>query len=112
MVQVKNEGPVAGDEVIQLYLRHVQASVVTPRWELQAFKRLTLAPGEKQEVEFTLRPRQMAVVDETGAFRLEPGEIRLYVGGRQPDARSYALAGTEVLETGLILSGETLILEN
>ena len=54
----------------------------------------------------------MAVVDETGAFRLEPGEIRLYVGGRQPDARSYALAGTEVLETGLILSGETLILEN
>ncbi|HHU51278.1 MAG TPA: glycoside hydrolase family 3 protein [Firmicutes bacterium] len=112
LVQVKNEGPVAGDEVIQLYLRHVQASVVTPRWELQAFKRLTLAPGEKQEVEFTLRPRQMAVVDETGAFRLEPGEIRLYVGGRQPDARSYALAGTEVLETGLILSGETLILEN
>ena len=32
LVQVKNEGPVAGDEVIQLYLRHVQASVVTPRW--------------------------------------------------------------------------------
>lgn len=110
-VQVENEGSVAGDEVIQLYLRHMQASVVTPRWELQAFKRLTLAPGEKQEVEFTLRPRQMAVVDETGAFRLEPGEIRLYVGGRQPDTRSYALAGTEVLETGLILSGETLILE-
>jgi len=110
-VQVENEGSVAGDEVIQLYLRHMQASVVTPRWELQAFKRLTLAPGEKQEVEFTLRPRQMAVVDETGAFRLEPGEIRLYVGGRQPDTRSYALTGTEVLETGLILSGETLILE-
>lgn len=111
-VQVGNDGPVAGDEVIQLYLRHVKASVVTPKWELQAFKRVALAPGEKQEVEFTMRPRQLAIVDEAGAFRLEPGEIRLYVGGRQPDARSYALAGTEVLETGLILSGRTLILED
>lgn len=111
-VQVRNEGQVAGDEVVQLYLKHVQASVDTPNWELQGFQRLSLLPGEKREVEFILRPRQLAVVDETGAFRLEPGEIRLYVGGRQPDAKSRSLTGTEVLEADLVLSGQVLILEN
>lgn len=104
-VEVENTGPVAGDEVAQLYLKHLDAKVVTPNYELQSFKRLSLAPGEKQTVAFILHPRQLAVVDETGTFRLEPGTIRLYVGGRQPDPRSRALTGTEVLEATLVLSG-------
>ncbi|NLW60692.1 MAG: glycoside hydrolase family 3 protein [Firmicutes bacterium] len=104
-VEVENTGPVAGDEVAQLYLKHLDAKVVTPNYELQGFKRLSLAPGEKQTVAFILHPRQLAVVDETGTFRLEPGTIRLYVGGRQPDPRSRALTGTEVLEATLVLSG-------
>ncbi|NLC53347.1 MAG: glycoside hydrolase family 3 protein, partial [Firmicutes bacterium] len=106
-VQVENTGPVAGDEVVQLYVQHVDAAVTVPNWELQGFKRLCIAPGEKQTVEFILRPRQLAVVDETGTFRLEPGTIRLFVGGQQPDARSRALTGTEVLEATLVLSGPT-----
>nr|WP_231133152.1 glycoside hydrolase family 3 C-terminal domain-containing protein [Capillibacterium thermochitinicola] len=104
-VEVENTGPVAGDEVVQLYLKHLDATVVTPNFELQGFKRLSLAPGAKQTVEFVLQPRQLAVVDETGTFRLEPGTVRIYVGGRQPDARSRALAGTEVLEATIVLSG-------
>ncbi|HHW12303.1 MAG TPA: glycoside hydrolase family 3 protein, partial [Firmicutes bacterium] len=85
--------------------KHLDATVVTPNFELQGFKRLSLAPGAKQTVEFVLQPRQLAVVDETGTFRLEPGTVRIYVGGRQPDARSRALAGTEVLEATIVLSG-------
>ena len=110
-VQVENIGPVAGDEVVQLYLRHVGASVETPNWELQGFKRVALAPGEKQAVEFILQPRQLAVVDERGAFRLEAGEIRLSMGGQQPDAKSRSLTGAKVLETNLVLSGPALFLE-
>src|SRR5690606_23433224 len=106
-VEVENTGPVAGDEVVQLYLKHIEAVVDTPIWELQGFKRLSLAPGEKQTVEFILQPRQLAVVDETGTFRLEPGKIQIYVGGRQPDARSYALTRTPVLEATLELFGPT-----
>jgi beta-glucosidase len=111
-VQVKNVGPVAGDEVVQLYRQHVEASVKTPNWELQGFKRVALAPGEKQVVEFTLRPRQLAIVDEQGAFCLEPGEIRLFMGGQQPDVKSRSLTGTEVMETALFLSGSVLKLED
>ena len=87
-VEVENTGPVAGDEVVQLYLKHIEAVVDTPIWELQGFKRLSLAPGEKQTVEFILQPRQLAVVDETGTFRLEPGKIQIYVGdgNRMPEA--------------------------
>jgi beta-glucosidase len=84
-VEVENTGRRAGDEVVQLYLQDVAASYPVPRLQLAGFKRLKLAPGERQKLAFTLTPEQMALVDDHGKWVVEPGEFRLWAGGRQPD---------------------------
>ena len=96
-VTVKNVGELAGDEVVQLYLTDLEASVPVPRWRLEGFRRIHLRPGEEQVVEFTLTPRQLALIDEAGAAVLEPGTFQVSVGGQQPDARSAELTGRSVL---------------
>ena len=48
-------------------------------------------------MEFTLTPRQLALIDEAGAAVLEPGTFQVSVGGQQPDARSAELTGRSVL---------------
>src|SRR5690606_30056653 len=60
-VTVRNTGRIAGDEVVQLYVRDPVASVARPVKELRGFKRITLAPGEASRVEFTLSARQLAL---------------------------------------------------
>ena len=96
-VEVRNAGAVAGDEVVQVYLSDLEASVRVARWKLVGFARVPLAPGEAKSVPFTIGARSMAVVDGRGRHVVEPGRFRLHVGGRQPDARSAALAGTPVV---------------
>jgi beta-glucosidase len=83
-VTVQNVGKRAGDEVVQLYLRDVQASWPTPRLGLQGFKRLHLQPGERQTVSFTLKQEQMVVIDDWGRKIVEPGDFEVSVGGGQP----------------------------
>src|SRR5918911_2939694 len=55
-VDVKNVGQRAGDEVVQLYIRDVAASVTRPVKELKGFRRISLRPGESKTVTFTLGP--------------------------------------------------------
>jgi beta-glucosidase len=92
---VANTGPVAGDEVPQLYLADLEASVVVPLCSLVGFKRLHLQPGEQQEVKFTILPEQMALVDDSGKSILEPGKFRLVAGGCSPSARGLALGAPQ-----------------
>ena len=82
---VENIGERAGEEVVQLYLRDVAASVRVPRHQLVGFARVDLAPGQAQEVTFEIEPRQMAVVLEDGRRVIEPGDFEIFVGGGQPD---------------------------
>ncbi len=84
-VEVENSGQHLGDEVVQLYLKDVEASLPVPLLQLQGFTRIRLAPGEKQTVEFTLTAEQMSFADEDGEWVLEPGEFKVWVGGQQPD---------------------------
>jgi len=94
-VEVKNTGKLAGDEVVQLYLRDVQASVPVPRLHLEGFRRLRLKPGQKTTVTFTLRPDQLACYDDNGRPFIEPGGFEISVGGGQPgDPHSAALTTT------------------
>ncbi len=83
-VEVENNGQRAGDEVVQLYVRDVAASVPVPVRQLQGFERLHLAPGEKKTVAFTLTPGQMSLIDDSGRRVVEPGEFEAAVGGGQP----------------------------
>jgi beta-glucosidase len=98
-VEVQNLGTRAGDEVVQLYLTDVLASQPVPIRSLVGFTRISLSPGEKKVVQFTLTPRQMAFVNEAGFPALEPGDFRLAVGGKQPGFAGSTDAGTtEVLQ--------------
>ena len=84
-VEVENTGQCPGDEVVQLYLKDVEASLPVPRLQLQGFTRIHLAPGEKQTIPFNLTARQMSFADESGKWVLEPGGFKVWVGGQQPD---------------------------
>ena len=76
---VKNTGKVRGDEVIQVYVRDCQASVVRPLKELKAFARVTLAPGESREVVLSLPMSSFALWNMDMDFRVEPGRFELYL---------------------------------
>lgn len=83
-VRVTNSGKVAGDEVVQLYVKDLQASVPVPSVSLQGFRRVRLAPGESQTVAFTLSPRHLALIDESGRRLVEAGDFEISLGGGVP----------------------------
>ncbi|HTJ12202.1 MAG TPA: glycoside hydrolase family 3 C-terminal domain-containing protein [Dinghuibacter sp.] len=106
---VTNTGHRAGDEVVQLYVTDMYASVKTRVMELKDFDRIALAPGASQEVSFTLTPYQLSLLDDQMDRVVEPGAFRIEVGGRSPSFKAgdriknsvgYADA-TEGLVTGL-----------
>lgn len=92
--KVKNIGSFESDEVAELYLKDIEASVRVPRWQLTGIHRVHLKPQEEAEICFTITPRQMALIDEEGKCMLEPGKFEIFVGGSQPDSRSLYLTGT------------------
>jgi beta-glucosidase len=79
-LDVTNTGDRTGDEVVQLYIRHLDAAVPRPIKELKGFKRITLQPGERKTVAFTLRSHQLGFYDETMQFVVEPGMVEVMVG--------------------------------
>jgi beta-glucosidase len=90
---VTNVGKVASDEVVQLYVKDLEASVVVPHHNLRGFRRLHLGAGQSERVTFDLAARDFMLVDDTGRRVLEPGRFRISVGGSQPDERSAELLG-------------------
>ncbi len=104
-VQVTNTGKRAGDEVVQLYLgAHGKA----PLRQLVGFKRVYLRPGESDTVNFTIAPRQMAVIDEDENWVVSPGRIEVLAGGRSP-----AVEGQDpsVRSAMLTLTGKAVVVE-
>jgi beta-glucosidase len=79
-VDIENTGKYAGDEVVQLYIRHLAASVTRPVRELRGFQRISLKSGEKRRVEFTLGPEQLSFYNRGMRFVVEPGNVRVFVG--------------------------------
>jgi beta-glucosidase len=79
-VEVENTGARPGDEVVQLYIHQLTASVTRPVKELKGFQRVTLRPGESRRVEFTLRPRELGFYNSAMQFAVEPGTINVMVG--------------------------------
>jgi beta-glucosidase len=79
-VDVENIGERIGDEVIQLYIRDVVASVARPVKELAGFQRLTLRPGEKKTAHFDLGPKHLGLYNRRVQFVVEPGEFQVTAG--------------------------------
>jgi beta-glucosidase len=99
-VDVRNIGDRAGDEVVQMYVTDVAATVPTPIRSLAGIKRIFLKPGEKQTVSFTLGAERMTVIDDKGKRVVEPGEFTVSVGGKQPGFTGRADANTTGIVTG------------
>jgi beta-glucosidase len=79
---VQNTGNLTGDEVVQLYLTDVNSSVEMPIKQLKGFKRVTLQPGEIQNVEFILTPEEFYYYDDGwSSFQIESGDFNVRVGG-------------------------------
>jgi beta-glucosidase len=106
-VEVINDGPRGGHEVVQVYLTDLVASVRVPLRQLVGFARVYLEPGQTRSISFTIEARQMSLIDEEGRRILEPGRFRFCVGGRQPDRRSEWLAGTTVLCAEFDVTGKS-----
>jgi beta-glucosidase len=104
-VLVTNCGPRESDEVVQLYVRDLEASVKVAHHELRGVRRLRLAPGAARRVTFGLDAPALSLIDDAGRRRLEPGAFDIFVGGSQPDARSVALLGSAPLRESLTLTG-------
>jgi beta-glucosidase len=82
-----NTGPVAGAEVVQLYLRDPVASLVRPLEELKGFERVSLKPGEQRTVSFTIDRETLAFYNEKLKWTAEPGRFELMVGSAADDIR-------------------------
>jgi beta-glucosidase len=87
-VDVRNSGPKPGDEVVQLYVHDVEASVKRPAKELRGFERINLKPGERKTVTFSLPAEKLAFYDvRKHLFTAEAGKFDVLVGASSDDIR-------------------------
>jgi beta-glucosidase len=97
-VKVTNSGKVKSDEVVQLYVSYLMASVDVPNFQLANMKRITLEPGESTEVSFQLIPKAFEIVKNDGSRVIESGDFKIFVGGSSPMKRSFELGAPKMSE--------------
>ena len=93
--KIQNSGEKAGDEVVQLYIKDLFASVARPIIELKGFQRIHLAPGESKNVSFQITPELLTMLDIDLNRIVEPGDFRIMIGASSKDIR---LRGTITVE--------------
>ena len=90
-VTVTNTGSRDADEVVQLYIRDLQASISRPVKELKGFQRIHLKAGESREVTFTVTRRELSFYDAEGREIIEPGEFHIMTGPNSRDVSQAVL---------------------
>jgi len=90
-VDVTNTGSREGDEVTEFYIHQRVASITQPVMQLRGFRRVTLKPGEKKTVEFTVTPDTLAMLNVDMHRVVEPGVFDLMVGPSSDQTSSVAL---------------------
>ena len=96
-VKVKNKGKMAGKEIIQLYVRDTESTVIRPEKELKGFEKIELQPGEEKEVNFTLGKRAFAYYNtELKDWHVESGDFEIMVG---PSSAELPLKATVKLKS-------------
>ncbi len=87
-IDIKNTGSREGDEVVQLYVQDEYCTVVRPLKELKRFKRISLKPGEKKIITFTLGKDAFSFYDaKAKEWIVEPGDFNIMVGSSSADIR-------------------------
>ena len=95
--EITNTGDYDGDEVVQLYIKDLYASVARPIMELKGFCRIHIKKGETKEVQFEINPDLLSMLDEKMNRVVEPGAFRIMIGSSSNDIR---------------LRGELIVVEN
>jgi beta-glucosidase len=108
-VKVKNEGKMDGDEVAELYIKHIKAPVPVPIHELKGFKRIHLKKGEEKEIEFNLTPFNISVISDDNKRVVVPGDIEIFAGGSQPVENQ--IGKKKIVETKITLKGDKYVIE-
>lgn len=88
-VDVTNTGSREATEVVQLYIRDVEASISRPVMELKGFERVTLKAGETRPVTFSIKPDMLKFYNASLQYVLEPGEFQIMTG---PDCKHVSTA--------------------
>ncbi|HEY5585841.1 MAG TPA: glycoside hydrolase family 3 C-terminal domain-containing protein [Ruminiclostridium sp.] len=109
--KVENIGQYDSVEIVQLYLKRMGAGADAAIWQLWGCEALHLATGEVKDVDFLITARQMASITEEGICVLEAGQLKVFVGGSQPDERSYKLTGNSVLNCEFEVMGDSITLD-
>ena len=84
-VSVTNTGEITGKEVVQLYIRDLFGQVIRPLKELKGFEKITLHPGEKREITFTLTQEDISYIGPKNEPVIEAGELEIHVGGNSDE---------------------------
>ena len=93
--EVLNNSDIAGEEVVQVYIKDVNSSFRTPNSSLIFFKRIHLEPGEKKKINIALDHNMIGSFNEKGIKEIERGIFNIFVGGSSPGDRSVEL-GKEI----------------
>lgn len=86
-VDVTNTGNLKGDEVVQLYIKDKLSSVTIYETQLRGFERISLTPGEKKTVQFTIHPDDLMLLDKNMNWTVEPGTFEVLVGSSSVDIK-------------------------
>src|SRR3954452_20347203 len=101
-VSVTNSGKVAGDEVVQLYLKFPDVAGAPIR-ALRGFQRIHLEPGVSQKVEFHLNPRNLSMVTDLGNIIVAQGKYTVSIGGGQPGPGVTTVDGSFEMKGQIVL---------
>jgi len=85
VVDLKNTGKIAGEEVIQMYIRDLVSTVTRPVKELRGFQRVRLEPGESKTITLTILPEHLAFTNINKELMVEPGEFEIMIGNSSRD---------------------------
>ena len=90
-INVKNTGSRDADEVVQLYIRDMVASISRPVKELKGFQRIHLAAGESREISFDITPEMLKFYNAELKHVIEPGDFQIMVGGNSKEVKTQNL---------------------
>ncbi len=90
-IDITNTGSVAGDEVVQLYIKDKLASVARPIIELKGFRRVHIKPKEKTTIQFEITPQMLSMLNKSLNTVVEPGEFEILIGSSSKDIQATSI---------------------
>jgi beta-glucosidase len=93
--KIKNIGIIDGEEVVQLYIRDLLASVARPVKELKGFQRIHLKAGEEKSLTFLITPNELKMLNDKMQWVVEPGKFRIMIGASSKDIRLKEILSVE-----------------